>query len=56
MLDIRNDNQYFNNGDYVINSYDVNITVNENNTLLINEKIGVYFNVNKHGILEKFQL
>lgn len=56
MLDIRNDNQYFNNGDYVINSYDVNITVNENNTLLISEKIGVYFNVNKHGIFRKIPI
>ena len=42
--------------DYVLNSYDINIIVNENNTLKITEKIGAYFNVEKHGIFRKIPL
>ena len=44
------------NSDYFLNSYDINIVVNENNTLNITEKIGVYFNVEKHGIFRKIPL
>ncbi len=36
--------------DYVIDKYDVNIVVNENNTFNITETITAYFNVPKHGI------
>lgn len=36
--------------DYVIDKYDVNIIVNENNTLDITETITAYFNIPKHGI------
>lgn len=35
---------------YVIDKYDVNIVVNENNTLDITENITAYFNSPKHGI------
>ena len=42
--------------EYVIESYDINIVVNEDNTLNITEQIGVYFNVNKHGIFRKIPL
>ena len=42
--------------DYTLNYYDINIVVNENNTLRITEKIGAYFNVSKHGIFRKIPL
>lgn len=42
--------------EYVINKYDVNIKVNENNVLDIKETIGAYFNVDKHGIYRKIPL
>ena len=42
--------------DYVINSYDINMVVNEDNTFNITEKIGAYFNVPKHGIMRKLPL
>lgn len=42
--------------DYFLNSYDIDIFVNENNTLNITEKIGAYFNINKHGIFRKIPL
>lgn len=52
-----NTNAYSNNNsEYVIESYDINIVVNEDNTLNITEQIGVYFNVNKHGIFRKIPL
>lgn len=44
------------NYEYNLNSYDINIIVNENNTLNITEKIGAYFNVDKHGIFRKIPL
>lgn len=47
---------YNSNSDYILNSYDINIIVNENNTLNITEKIGAYFNVEKHGIFRKIPL
>lgn len=42
--------------DYIIDDYDVNIVVNENNTLKINEKIDVDFKVSRHGIFRKIPL
>jgi uncharacterized membrane protein YgcG len=42
--------------DYVLDSYDINIVVNENNTFNITEKIGAFFNVPKHGIYRKIPL
>lgn len=39
--------------DYTLNSYDVNINVNENNTFDITETIDAFFNVEKHGIFRK---
>lgn len=43
-------NSKYNSYDYVIDKYDINIIVNENNTLNITETITAYFNVPKHGI------
>lgn len=42
--------------DYVIDSYNVNIIVNENNTFDITENITAYFNSAKHGIYRKIPL
>ena len=42
--------------EYYLNRYDIDIVVNENNTLNITEKIGAYFNINKHGIFRKIPL
>ena len=42
--------------DYVIDNYDINILVNENNTLDITETITAYFNVAKHGIFRTIPL
>ena len=36
--------------DYVVDKYDINIVVNENNTLDVVENMDVYFNKAKHGI------
>ena len=47
---------YNSNLEYTLNSYDINIIVNENNTLNITEKIDAYFNVEKHGIFRKIPL
>ncbi len=47
---------YNGNSEYILNSYDINIVVNENNTLNITEKIGAYFNIEKHGIFRKIPL
>ncbi len=46
----------YNSYDYVIDKYDVNIVVNENNSLDITETITAYFNVAKHGIYRKIPL
>ena len=35
-------------GDYTIESYDINMVVNEDNTFEITEKITTYFNTSKH--------
>ena len=42
--------------DYVIDKYDIDIKVNENNTFDITETITAYFNVEKHGIYRKIPL
>ena len=42
--------------EYVIDKYDVNIVVNENNTFDITETITAYFNVSKHGIFRTIPL
>ena len=42
--------------DYVINKYDVNIIVNEDNTFDVTENITVYFNAPKHGIYRTIPL
>lgn len=42
--------------DYVINSYDINIKVNENNTFDITETITANFYTNKHGIIRTIPL
>ena len=46
----------FNSQEYVLTNYDVNITVNEDNSYLIKETITAYFNVSKHGIFRKIPL
>lgn len=51
-----NNNSQYSNYDYILNSYDINMIVNENNTFKITEKIGVYFNIDKHGIFRKIPL
>ncbi len=42
--------------DFVIDKYNINIIVNENNTFDITETITTYFNVPKHGINRKIPL
>ena len=42
--------------DYVIDKYDVNVVVNENNVFEITETITAYFNVPKHGIYRTIPL
>ncbi len=42
--------------EYVIDKYDINIIVNENNTFEITENITAYFNVPKHGIFRTIPL
>ena len=42
--------------EYTLDSYDINMVVNEDNTFDITEKIGAYFNVPKHGIFRKIPL
>ncbi len=49
-------NSQYNSLDYVIDKYDINIIVNENNTLDITETITAYFNVAKHGIFRTIPL
>lgn len=43
-------NNQYKSHDYVIDKYDINIVVNDNNTFDISETITAYFNVPKHGI------
>ena len=49
-------NYQYSSYDYVIDKYDVNIIVNENNTFDITETITAYFNVLKHGIFRTIPL
>ena len=49
-------NSFFSEYDYVIDAYDINIVVNENNSFDITETIIAYFNVPKHGIYRKIPL
>lgn len=49
------DSNYWSYG-YVIDSYDINIDVNEDNTFNMKEKIGAYFFIAKHGIFRKIPL
>lgn len=42
--------------DYVIDKYNIDIIVNENNTFDITERITAYFNVPKHGIFRTIPL
>ena len=48
--------EIYQNYDYVLNKYDINISVNENNTFFIKESIGTTFNISKHGIFRKIPL
>ena len=49
-------NYQYGSYDYVIDKYDINIVVNENNTFDITETITAYFNVSKHGIFRTIPL
>lgn len=49
-------NSKYNSYEYVIDNYDININVNENNTLDITENITAYFNIPKHGIFRTIPL
>ena len=49
-------NSLYASRDYVIDKYDINIIVNENNTFDITETITAYFNVPKHGIFRTIPL
>lgn len=46
----------FSDMDYTIDAYDVNITVQEDNSMNITETITAYFNVPKHGICRSIPL
>lgn len=46
----------YNSYDYVIDKYDINIKVNENNTFDVIETIDTYFNIPKHGIFRTIPL
>lgn len=45
-----------NRHEYVIDKYNININVNENNTFDITEEITAHFNIPKHGIIRKIPL
>lgn len=49
-------NEQYMNYDYVIDKYNVDIIVNENNTFDVTETITAYFNVPKHGIYRMIPL
>ena len=49
-------NSLYASRDYVIDKYDINIIVNENNTFDITETITAYFNISKHGIFRTIPL
>ena len=49
-------NSEYSSYDYVIDSYDIKIIVNENNTFDVTETITAYFNKAKHGIIRSIPL
>ena len=49
-------NYQYSSYSYVIDKYDINIIVNENNTFDVTETITAYFNVPKHGIFRTIPL
>ncbi len=49
-------NSSYKSYEYLLDSYDINIVVNENNTFIITENIGAYFNVSRHGIFRSIPL
>ena len=49
-------NSLYKSYDYVIDKYNVDIVVNENNTFDITETITAYFKANKHGIIRSIPL
>lgn len=49
-------NNSYSGYEYLLDSYDVNIVVNENNTFDITEHISAFFNVPKHGIFREIPL
>lgn len=53
---IPSQNAEYKDYDYVIDKYDINIKVNENNTFDITETITAYFNTKKHGIIRKIPI
>lgn len=52
----RSNNYLYNIYEYIIEKYDVNMVVNENNTFDITETITAYFNNPKHGIIRNIPL
>ena len=50
------ENRYYKQYEYVIDSYNIDIKVNEDNTYDITETIDAYFNVSKHGIFRTIPL
>ena len=52
-LSNKDKNNSFSKYDYYIDTYDIEIVVNENNTFDIEEKIVAYFYVSKHGIFRR---
>ena len=50
------ENTLYKDYQYVIDSYDVNVVVNENNTFDITETITVFYQVPKHGIYRKIPM
>ena len=49
-------NYQYSSYDYVIDKYNINIIVNENNTFDVTETITAYFNIPKHGIFRTIPL
>ena len=56
MTNTTSENSLYSAYNYVIDNYDVELIVNENNTFDLTEKITVYYNVPKHGILRNIPL
>lgn len=56
LYSIPSESNLYRSYDYVIDKYNVNIVVNENNTFDITENIEAYFNIPKHGIFRTIPL